>query len=260
MSDQNGTLRTMVFIDYESWFYGLHNQFNAETDVIGWFKNLKTKGMIDDIYIFGDFENNKMIAQDRLKLRTITSNIIDCANFESKKDYTDFIILDRIYQTVIRNDLTEQYIIFSGDGHFSNVAAFLKNFKDKIVGIYAVSGTLSQQLKNSADWVELISPIEAQIEEPDNFLQNDNMDDKDDSYYQNLIIGYIRDNESSPTFVPTFTNTVSNVSTTGNVSRDLVSNLLKQMIEDNVVSQRLQKTYCGKVLKGLSVNNIYTTE
>jgi hypothetical protein len=254
MSDQNGTLRTIVFVDYESWFYGLHNQFNAETDLINWFKNLKTKGTLDDIYIFGDFENNKMIAQDRLKLRTLTSNIIDCSNFESKKDYTDFIILDRIYQTVIRNDLIEQYIIFSGDGHFSNVAAFLKNFKDKVVGVYAVSGTLSQQLKNSASWVETISPIEIQNEEPRDNPQIDNMDDKDESYYQNLILNYIRDNESSPTFVPTFTNTVSNVSAAGNVNREFVSNLLKQLIEENTVSQRLQKTYCGKVLKGLSVN------
>jgi len=256
MNDQGNTLRTVVFVDYESWFYGLHNQFNAETDVIGWFKNLKTKGMIDDIYIFGDFENNKMIAQDRLKLRTLTSNIIDCANFESKKDYTDFIILDRIYQTLIRNDLTEQYIIFSGDGHFSNVAAFLKNFKDRVVGIYAVSGTLSQQLKNSASWVEIVSPSEIQNEESVNSPQIDNIDNdnKEDSYYQKLITDYIRDNEASPTFVPTFTNTVSNVSATGNVSREIVSDLLKQLIENEVVSQRLQKTYCGKVLKGLSVN------
>jgi hypothetical protein len=256
MSDQSGTLRTIVFVDYESWFYGLHNQFNVETDVIGWFKNLKTKGMIDDIYIFGDFENNKMIAQDRLKLRTLTSNIIDCSNFESKKDYTDFIILDRIYQTAIRNDLAEQYIIFSGDGHFSNVAAFLKNFKDKVVGIYAVSGTLSQQLKNSASWVELVSPSEIQNEESDNIntIQIDNMDNKDDSFIEKLILDYIKDNENSPTFVPTFTNTVSNISTSVNINREKVSILLKQLIEENIISQRLQKTYCGKVLKGLSIN------
>jgi hypothetical protein len=256
MSDQKDTMRTIVFVDYESWFYGLHNQFNVETDVVGWFKNLKTKGMIDDIYIFGDFENNKMIAQDRLKLRTITSNIIDCSNFESKKDYTDFIILDRIYQTAIRNDLAEQYIIFSGDGHFSNVSAFLKNFQDKVVGIYAVSGTLSQQLKNSASWVELVYPSEKQNEETNSTTttQIDNIDNMDDSYIQKLIIDYIQDNENSPTFVPTFTNTVSNVSASVNVDRESVSNLLRQLIEENIVSQRLQKTYCGKVLKGLSVN------
>lgn len=255
MSDQNATLRTIVFVDYESWFYGLHNQFGVETDVNGWFKNLKTKGMIDDIYIFGDFENNKMIAQDRLKLRTLTSNITDCSNFESKKDYTDFIILDRIYQTVIRNDLVEQYIIFSGDGHFSNVAAFLKNFKDKVVGIYAVAGTLSQQLKNSASWVELVYPSDYQNNESENSTpsQTDN-DTKDPSSVQKLILDYIKDNESSPTFVPTFTNTVANVSKNSNVSKEIVTEILKQLINENIVSQHLQKTYCGKVLKGLSIN------
>lgn len=158
MSDQNDALKTVVFVDYESWFYGLHNQYNAETDVAGWFKKLKTRGQIIEIYIFGDFEGNKSIAQDRLKLRTLTSNIIDCANFESKKDYTDFIILDRIYQTIIRDSSIQQYIIFTGDGHFSNVSAFLKNFEDKVVGIYAVQGTLSQQLRQSASWVEVIEP------------------------------------------------------------------------------------------------------
>lgn len=257
MSNQDSTLRTIVFVDYESWFYGLHNQFNAETDVTGWFKNLKTKGMIDDIYIFGDFENNKMIAQDRLKLRTLTSNIIDCANFESKKDYSDFIILDRIYQTVIRNDLIEQYIIFSGDGHFSNVAAFLKNFKDKVVGVYAVLGTLSSQLKNSASWVETVSPSGAG-ESPESNVQIGFFEEKDENYYKNLVLSYIRENEASPTFIPTFTNTVANVSANNSVSREIISNTLKKLIEEDVVSQRLQKTYCGKVLKGLSLNKHVT--
>jgi Protein of unknown function DUF88. len=258
MSDQNGAMRTMVFVDYESWFYGLHNQFNAETDINGWFKDLKTKGIIDDIYIFGDFENNKMIAQDRLKLRTLTSNIIDCANFESKKDYTDFIILDRIYQTLIRNDLTEQFIIFSGDGHFSNVAAFLKNFKDRIVGVYAVTGTLSQQLKNSASWVELVSPANIEKPESDN-VKIDTTGEREDSYYENLIVEYIRANQTSPTFVPTFTNTVSNVSASASVSKEIIADHLKKMIEENIITQRLQKTYCGKVLKGLSLNKTAST-
>ena len=253
MSDQNGAMRTMVFVDYESWFYGLHNQFNAETDINGWFKGLKTKGIIDDIYIFGDFENNKMIAQDRLKLRTLTSNIIDCANFESKKDYTDFIILDRIYQTLIRNDLTDQFIIFSGDGHFSNVAAFLKNFKDKVVGVYAVTGTLSQQLKNSASWVELVSPASLEKSETDG-AKLDITGEREDSYYRDLIVEYIKTNQVSSTFVPTFTNTVSNVSASANVSREIIADHLKKMVEEDIVVQRLQKTYCGKVLKGLSLN------
>jgi hypothetical protein len=254
MINQGDALRTIVFVDYESWFYGLHNQFNTETDVSGWFKSIKTKGLIDDIYIFGDFENNKMIAQDRLKLRTLTSNIIDCANIESRKDYTDFIILDRIYQTVIRNDTIQQYIIFSGDGHFSNVAAFLKNFKDIVVGIYAIQGTLSQQLKHSASWVELVSPAEIQNAAPDNGSQTESIDEKDEKYYHKLILDYIRENESSPTFVPTFTNTVQNISEYHNISREAVSNFLKKLIEENIVFQRLQTTYCGKVLKGLSIS------
>lgn len=252
MNNQSNALRSIVFVDYESWFYGMHNQYNAETDVSGWFKDLKTKGLIDDIYIFGDFENNKMIAQDRLKLRTLTSNIIDCANIESKKDYTDFIILDRIYQTVIRNDMINQYIIFSGDGHFSNVSAFLKNFKDKVVGIYAVQGTLSQQLKNSASWVELITPPEAQNTSIETVSENNT--ENNEEYCQKLILDYIRVNSSSPTFVPTFTNTVQNVSASNNISKDFVSESLKNLIEQKIISQRLQTTYCGKVLKGLAVS------
>lgn len=256
MNQTNDSLPTIVFVDYESWFYGLHNQFNAETDVNGWFKNLKTKGTIEDIYIFGDFENNKMIAQDRHKLRTLTSNIIDCSNnFESKKDYTDFIILDRIYQTVIRNDQAKQYIIFSGDGHFSNVSAFLKNFKDKIVGIYAVQGTLSQQLKNSANWIELVSPKAAEEEaSADDNKNTDNIHYRDENFIKNLIIDYISENQASPTFVPTFTNTVSNVAQNFNVCKETAADVLKQLILENLIVQRLQKTYCGKVLKGLSIN------
>lgn len=260
MNQRNDSLPTIVFVDYESWFYGLHNQFNAETDVNGWFKNLKTKGAIEDIYIFGDFENNKMIAQDRHKLRTLTSNIIDCSNnYESKKDYTDFIILDRIYQTLIRNDQARQYIIFSGDGHFSNVSAFLKNFKDKIVGIYAVQGTLSQQLKNSASWIELVTPQESQNKTTvdDSSVKIDNIHSQNEGYIKKLLIDYINDNQSSPTFVPTFTNTVTNVASNFNINKETAVVILKQLINEEIVTQRLQKTYCGKVLKGLSINKSY---
>ena len=40
------------------------------------------------------------------------------------KDYTDFIILDNIYQKALSSSDVNLFIIFSGDGHFSSVVAF----------------------------------------------------------------------------------------------------------------------------------------
>ena len=65
-------------------------------------------------------KNNKIIKEStKLKneianIRQITNSIIDTQNSgHYKKDYTDFIILDNIYQKAVTNRDIEMFIIFS---------------------------------------------------------------------------------------------------------------------------------------------------
>ena len=87
---------------------------------------------IEDIMVFGDF-SSPVIAEDLGKLRSITNTIIETGNTfnRRKKDMTDFIMLDYIYQYADQNKRTGTYIIFTGDGHFQSVTKYLSQKKKK---------------------------------------------------------------------------------------------------------------------------------
>ena len=91
---------------------------------------------------FGDFSKNQSLREEMTKIRGFTNNIIETGNGTNRvtKDFTDFIMLDHIYQAAMsdRDDI-DVFVIFTGDGHFTSVASFLKNKCKKEVEIYAVS-------------------------------------------------------------------------------------------------------------------------
>lgn len=80
-------LSTAIFVDYECWRFALYNLYGMETDLAGWFQDVRSKGQIDELHIFGDF-SKELLKKDTPKLRTITNDIIDCTNPASEKDYT----------------------------------------------------------------------------------------------------------------------------------------------------------------------------
>ena len=155
--------RSTVFVDYESWFYGCKNQYHAEPDVVDWFNHVKDKGQIDDVLFFADFSHEN-IKDHILKLRNISNSIIDCSKGEKEKEFTDFIMLDHIYQRLFRQPDIKQFILFTGDSHFQSVVAFLRNFNGKKVGLYALEGSFSPLLTEAADWYVRMIPSNARYE------------------------------------------------------------------------------------------------
>ena len=150
-------LNTVAFVDYEYWYYGMMNQYNTVPAVDEWVSDLRQRGKLYEIIFFGDFTKSEM-QREKTKLRNVSNNIVDCSAGDGViKDYSDFIMLDHIYQKLILQENIEQFVLFTGDGHFQSVAAFLKNFNDKTVGVYAVKGLLSPLLAGAADWYEEIS-------------------------------------------------------------------------------------------------------
>ncbi|MCI1966051.1 MAG: NYN domain-containing protein [Oscillospiraceae bacterium] len=250
------SLSTAVFVDYECWKFGFQNQFNRDvtvSDISNWFQNLKSKGRVNELHVFGDFRN-PLLEKDVPKLRTITSDIIYTSGPETSsgnaKDYTDFIMLDHMYQNALKNRNIEQYVIFSGDGHFSSIATFLKNYQDKCVGVYAVNYTLSTQLKESVNWYEFVSPVNI-----DQVMTNH---DRIDAGQQEL---YIRKEllqnlmwAKEKKILPTFKRTVQVVSNhTGCVYRD-VSAALSKMIAEGYISQAVQSLPNGDEITSLEAD------
>lgn len=83
-------LATVVFCDYEYWFWSLYNQYGEKPDVSKTIHEIKKHGKLIDVYFYGDFTSDLM-QKEREKLRRIANNIIDCAS-NNKKEYTDFIL------------------------------------------------------------------------------------------------------------------------------------------------------------------------
>lgn len=233
----SGLPNTIVFVDYESWFWGLYNQYGERPDVEDFMQKVKQRGVLDDLYFFGDF-NKDEIGKERDKLRNFSSNIIDCANENRTKDYTDFIMLDNIYRTVVKRSDVEQYVLVTGDGHFHSVAAWLKNFRDKIVGVYGVQGSLSNQLKNCASWWEEIRPEGHDARTGD---LAGGIPEGGAPQYAHRILESIREKERSASGLrPTFSNTVAYCRDHFGMNEKELRATLAKLINDGFVNQEVQ--------------------
>ncbi len=229
--------QTITFVDYDNWRYGLKNQHKIETDVSEWFTDLKKKGRIRDVFFFGDFSD--LPNEERGKLTSITNNLINCPKSSNGKDFTDFTMLHYIYKEFIENsDVIQQFILFSGDAHFKDVASFLKNFKDRIIGIYAVKGTLSAQLAEAASWYVEISP-----------------DDVNPNILAKAIINNLKWTKEQVGLIPTFKRTIDVVASQNPLfNHDELNSILSDMITKGFVKQVEKELTDGKNVRALEID------
>ncbi|MBQ5973624.1 MAG: NYN domain-containing protein [Oscillospiraceae bacterium] len=146
--------RIVAFVDYEHWYISMDTLYNKKKpDLAAWFADLNNRGRVVDAIFFADFSKGGL-KNEIARIRLFSNKIIDTVNPNPKsvKDFTDFIILDNIYQRAMSSSDVDLFVIFSGDGHFSSAAAFLKNNLNKEVGIYGVGGATSRQLRDTGDW------------------------------------------------------------------------------------------------------------
>ena len=230
-------VRTVVFVDYETWFYGCRNQYQTDPDIVGWFNHVKDKGQIDDVIFFADF-SHEAIKDHIVKLRNISNSIIDCSKGDKAKDYTDFIMLDHIYQHLFRQKDIKQFILFTGDSHFQSVVAFLRNFNEKKVGIYALDGSLSNLLAEASDWNVRVVPSNGRFESIKKALLKN--------------LAWISE---KPDAVPTFSKTVTVVARNyPEYPEHDVSNVLSSIISKGIIRQEeTVLPYSGVTVKKLVV-------
>ena len=146
--EKNKLAKAGAFVDYENWFYSLDKYHAKKPNVREWRDELLKQFDIDEIYFFADFAGTSL-QNEVSEIREVTNLIIETGTESKTKDFTDFIMLDRIYQTAMTRDDIDTYIIFSGDGHFASVVRFLTSKRKKHVAIYGVRNAISKQLTNS---------------------------------------------------------------------------------------------------------------
>lgn len=222
--------KAIIFIDYEYCFYSYMDTHKIKPCPMIWKKKLEEEYELREIMVFGDFAQ-KEISEELRKLRSITNTIIETSNMflERKKDMTDFIMLDYIYQSVESRKDVDTYILFTGDGHFQSVVKYLRQKKKNVI-ICGVRETMSNQLRSVAsEIVEL--PIE---------------DERYINYYK-LIASNMNYVEQYPKIVPTFMRTVENVARKNNLSEELVTDMLRRMIQKGYITKKVKRMSNGDV-------------
>lgn len=213
----------IAFIDYEHWYIALEKMYERKPSIHVWLHEVQKKCDLKEVIFFANFSKFRDKETEIKRIRTITNSIIDTYNPDAhyKKDFTDFIILDNIYQKALSRDDINTFVIFTGDGHFSSVCAFLKNFCHKEVGIYGVSGAISSTLAKNASWVREI-PLDSEI----------------NASYYNMIFTYLKNMEVQHEMYPTFRKTVETVSEINRVDYETIKQLLSQLISDGYICQK----------------------
>lgn len=230
----------IVVVDFEHWYISLERQYSIKPDIKGWRDELKKNYEIEEMAFFGDF-SNQGLRGELDKIRNVTSIVIDTQNNSEyyKKDFTDFIMLDYIYQKAMTSKKTDTFIIFTGDGHFSSVVRFIINICHKKVGIYGITNALSSQLKSSASWYcEIPSDTDAYK-----------------TYYK-MIADYMSYLTVHREFgeKSTAEKIIERISTKGSIVKKNVSHALSQMIADGYLYKTPSANAKGKKITIIKAN------
>ena len=172
----------LLFVDYEHWYISMTKLHKKKPNLMAWRESILERYDIKDLYVFADYSHPNLQVEIP-RIREVTNMVIETKNNTSRyeKDYTDFIILDHIYQHAVSDKDVDCFIIFTGDGHFSSVVNFIRQKCGKEVGVFAVRFAASSILKSAASWfVEL--PEEERKPDPD-------------MPYMDLVLAYLKDRE-----------------------------------------------------------------
>lgn len=230
--------KAAVFVDFEHWYISLTKMYYRKPNIKEWRDSLVNEFELGDIYFFADFANNPSLQSELPNIRMITNFIIETGS-NRIKDFTDFIMLDRIYQTAFDRKDIDTYIIFSGDGHFASVVRFLTGRLGKTVGIYGVKDSINRQLFNSATWVRPIPEL--------GFSLN--------SVYFPIFksLDYIENsNKGGAELHPTFRGTVDAVSKHYRLDPEIVKIALTSLLDGGYIVQT-DLNYHGREFKELKV-------
>ena len=215
-----------AFVDFEHWCYSLDRLHRLRPEIRDFYEDISALYDVKRLYFFGDFTEPTLRSYVD-EIRAVTGSIIDTQNpsDQLEKDYTDFIMLDYIYQDVDQHPDTDTYIIFSGDGHFSSAAAYLKSKKRKYLVVYGIQKAMSNKLKAIAsDCIEL--PTTEQT---------------DNRYYRMILDNLYALEMKDRVSYPTFPSTVRAVARKNKESERKITLALRELIHRGIIKQVVVK-------------------
>ena len=223
-----GKKSAAVFVDYEHWYISLEKLYSIKPDVKGWSDELNRQYDVREMTFFADFSVGGL-KNEVSKIREVTNMIVQTQNTSNhyKKDFTDFIMLDQIYQRAFDPNSADVFIIFTGDGHFSSVVRFLTNRCGKTVGIYGVKNAFSKQLQNMATYyIEVEKPAEP---------------DPMQAYYQMILKNFKYLESQDKQRVLSFNKSVETVTRINHAPYSKVQSALKALMKKEYIRQVKEK-------------------
>ncbi|MGN0407024.1 MAG: NYN domain-containing protein [Bacteroides sp.] len=215
--------RASVFVDYEHWYYGYHNNFHMKPNFEEWLQELENEFEIAELFVFGDF-SEKLIGNELPLLQRMTKDVVHTASDKQgvDKDFTDVIILDAIYRSAARKKGSDVYVLFTGDAHFTKVVEYLKELGKKVI-IYGVKFGFSNALKSAAtSYVEM--PRQVQVK----------------NHYNDLILASLDKLRSKPGKTPSYWKTVTSVAQYNRVPEDRVKKALDGLINQKYINKTMR--------------------
>ncbi|MEW6446627.1 MAG: NYN domain-containing protein [Bacillota bacterium] len=237
--------RVAIFIDYESLFYGLLDQHRVKPFDIGTVDRISQLaseyGQITKIDAFADFECNEDLKKEMTRLR---SKGVDPHHVTrvKEKSYTDFVMLDWIYRTVLENTV-DVFVVVTGDGHFAPCLGYIHNRLGREVIVIGVRGSVSSQLHDAASQVIQLPPLPAGGSIPGEPAVEEIM--------RNLIRLLDEGERRYPAI--SFGKSVDVAVNRGLGSRDTLVYCLSRLMEEGAV-ERFERDHLGKTYKLIRLN------
>jgi len=218
----------------------MYKRYSLRPRVRQWRDTIAEKFDIKEMLFFADFSNPGMRAEIP-RIREVSNLIIETQNTSPhyKKDFTDFIMLDNIYQKAFSSPDVDNFIIFTGDGHFSSVVRFLTQSCGKKVYIYSVADGLSGLLKSVCTKAYEL-PTERDI----------------DITYYSMIARQIRQTDTTGLRFPdpSFAMVAGAVSEYYGIDRETVKDAANKMAKHGYLTVTSNKLSSSKRISTVSVN------
>ncbi|MBO4422498.1 MAG: NYN domain-containing protein [Clostridia bacterium] len=214
--------------------YSLRPRIREWRDMLAQTYNIK------EMLFFADFSNIG-IRSEIMRIREVTNLVIETQNTSPhyKKDFTDFIMLDYIYQKALSSPDVDTFIIFTGDGHFSSVVRFLVQSCGKKVLVYAVKDGLSGLLR---------SVCSKSFEIP--------TDDEIDVTYYSMIAKQIKETDTTGKRLPepSFSSVINAVSEYYGIDRETIKDEANKMSLKGYITVTSHKISYNKRISTVRIN------
>lgn len=158
-----------LFVDFENIRYGMKNNHRQEPDPKQLIEKALKYGRVRVAQAYADFREHPEEVRNRLDVAGIQARDIPLRRFvnqgvERVKSTADLHMVMDVIETALDSPQVETFVLMTGDRDFIRLVTWLRNRFGKRVIVAGVPGTMSDDLMDAADEVDVIEVEEVSPE------------------------------------------------------------------------------------------------